>query len=231
MNQLTVIIPSHEPLSVVEEFLPSICASSSGSFPVSILIVDSRFQPDVQSFCEGIGVKYESASKACRAVQLNYGALHSDGKNLFFLHLDSTLPVNYDLLIEDAFQKGADSGCFRMKFSPSTNFLNFWAYFTRFHWRFARGGDQGLFVKRTALNQMGGYKNWPVMEDIQICHELEKSGVFKIIEEPITTSSRKYERYGQVYLQAVFSALMLLFWVGLKPELLNKIYKRLLNKD
>lgn len=164
-------------------------------------------------------------------MQFNQGAALSKGEFLFFLHLDSILPENFDVLINDAFEKGADSGCFRMRFSPTTKFLNFWAYFTRFHWRVARGGDQGLFVKRNAFDEAGGYENWPIMEDIQICHELEKRGVFKIIETPITTSSRKYLAHGQVYLQTVFSLLMLLFWLGVKPQRLVKMYNWLLKKD
>jgi hypothetical protein len=69
------------------------------------------------------------------------------------------------------------------------------------------------------------------MEDVQICHALEKKSVFRIIKTPIITSSRKYQAHGQVYLQTVFTLLMLLFWVGVKPQRLSKMYNWFLKKD
>ncbi len=230
MKALTVVIPSIEPVKTVQDFLPEI-VSRSGLNQVEFLLVDASLQSEVDEVCNDLGVIYVVSPSIGRAKQLNFGAKMAKHEMLLFLHLDSIPPANYGQIILNAAQNSNDCGCFRLKFWPNTRFLNFWAFFSRFHCRVARGGDQGLFVSKELFQSTGGFdEDLPIMEDVEICHRLEKEGNFQILKEEIQTSSRKYMEHGQYRLQWFFIQTMIKYWLGVSPEKLFKRYQKFLQK-
>ncbi len=231
MKSLSVVIPSIEPIDTVKEFLPEIRLRSN-QFLVEFLLVDATFQADVNNFCDELGVKYVVSSRKGRAFQMNFGASQAAHDILFFLHIDSIPPPDFARMVLDAVQNQQDCGCFRLRFAPSTIFLSFWAFFSRFHWRVARGGDQGLFLSKQLFKALGGFdESLPIMEDVEFCHRLEKQANFQILKPKIQTSSRKYMAYGQYRLQWFFIVTTIQFWRGVSPELLYKRYQKFLQKS
>ncbi len=231
MIDLTVVIPSAESIDVVRRYLPGILAAPKNRLSIQFILVDATEQQGVYHFCSRLDVAYVSSSITNRAAQMNAGAEVAASDKLFFLHLDSIPPKAYDVAILDALANGANSGCFRMIFQPTTIFLSFFAFFTRFHWRTARGGDQGLFVGKRIFERNGGFnESLMIMEDMDLCHKLEKQGGFAILKGPIITSARKYQEFGQWKLQAIYFAVTSLFWMGMDNKKLVKIYRRMLGQ-
>ena len=232
MIDLTVIIPSAESIGVVRRYLPVILEAAEKRESIQFVFVDASSEEGVQDFCVELNVAYLPSKIAHRAAQMNAGASIAKSEHLFFLHLDSFPPESYDRAIHRAFTSGANSGCFRMTFHPTTTFLSFFAFFTRFHWRTARGGDQGLFVRKTVFEQLGGFdENLTIMEDMDICHKLEKQRAFTILKGPMRTSARKYQEEGQWKLQSIYFVVTLFFWMGMENRKLVKIYRRMLGKE
>ena len=55
-------------------------------------------------------------------------------------------------------------------------------------------GDQGLIIHRTTYFKNKGYRKIPLMEDLDFIKRLKKNGNLKMLNIPIYTSSRKWEK-------------------------------------
>ncbi len=224
MKELSIIIPFYDSGQVLSHFLPIILSRLSDELDVELILVDAFQRPDIEKRCKDRGVRYGYADVARRSVQMNFGADLATSNRFFFLHIDSIPPQNFDKLIMKA---PDESGCFRLAFDPPHWFLNAFAYFTRFKWAIARGGDQGLFVDRDQFYALDGFKSeWSIMEDIDICVRLSRSGNFRILPEELITSSRKYRENGVYKLQTVFTVLTAMYWLGFSNRKIKRFYRK-----
>lgn len=131
-----------------------------------------------------------------RARQMNEGARATSGDILFFLHADSVLPPNpVDQILRVA--RAHDVGCFGIRFDRRHPVLWFCSLMSNARVR-VRGiayGDQGMFMRRELFEEMGGFPDLPIMEDLQLSLDLRARGVrFGMTRDRITTSSRRFGR-------------------------------------
>lgn len=166
-------------------------------------------------------------SEKGRAKQMNYGAKHALGEILYFLHVDTFPPKNFDKIIIDAIQKGDEAGCFRMKFDSNSRFLRFFSWFSRINHNICRGGDQSLFITKALFHNSGGYdESYIIYEDNEFTSRLYELTNFKILPDNVQTSARKYEQIGKLKLQFHFGIIHLKNYFGADPEQLYHYYKR-----
>ena len=108
---------------------------------------------------------------------MNAGAQHATGDVLLFLHSDSVLAP--DALAQ--LQKTMDNpriagGSFTLIFDVDNFWLRFYAFCSTIDWLCFRYGDQGIFVRRSIFEAMGGYAEIPLMEDIDLMRRLPRYG-------------------------------------------------------
>ncbi|NEN23926.1 glycosyltransferase family 2 protein [Cryomorpha ignava] len=225
MIKLSVIIPSSDSPATVQKFLPGILAAIEDCDTTEVILVDAWDRESKRNYVESLGVKYVFAGKARRSFQSNFGAKAATGILLFFLHIDSKPPRGFDAIISASANDGFESGSFKLKFASSSRFLAAFAWFTKFKWSIARGGDQGLFVKRAVFDEVGGYKNaWQIMEDVDLARKLIKRKTFAILRPALVTSARKYERVGIIKLQFLFTVITILYWMGISNKTIYRFY-------
>jgi len=53
-------------------------------------------------------------------------------------------------------------------------------------------GDQALFIRRTALQAIGGIPQAPIMEDLDLVSAMRRHGKLALLSLPVTTSARRY---------------------------------------
>ena len=166
-------------------------------------------------------------SERGRAVQMNFGARQSIGEVLLFLHADSHLPPRAFPLLEQAL---ADprivGGTFRLKFNSEKFLLRLIAFFSRIKFRYFHYGDQGIFVRRWVFEQLHGFAEIPFMEDVDFLQRLHKIGRVKLLNQPITTSARRFLERGIIRQQLTNIFLVIYYLLGAKPENLKKWYER-----
>ena len=148
MIKLSVIIPSSDSPATVQKFLPGILAAIDDRDTTEVILVDAWDRESKRNYVESLGVKYVVSGKPRRSIQSNFGTKSSNGIFLFFLHIDSRPPQGFDTIISASAEEGFESGSFKLKFDSRSGFLAAFAWFTKFKWSIARGGDQGLFVTR-----------------------------------------------------------------------------------
>jgi len=83
-----------------------------------------------------------------RAKQMNYGASKAGGEVLWFLHADSTPPMDALDRIREVLRKGYKAGCFRLRFDSKHPLMlyNSLASNLRVRIRSIAFGDQGIFI-------------------------------------------------------------------------------------
>ena len=165
-----------------------------------------------------------------RGGQLNRGAAAARGEALLFLHVDAALPPGAPEMIRAALaEPGAVGGCFRTatEAAPGRGRL-YRLLLQTADWRsgYTRRpyGDQALFVKREVFERLGGFKDYPIMEDLDFSRRLAREGRIVRLPARVRVSGRRWEKN----LAANFSKLQilpLLFRLGVPPRRLQRFYR------
>ena len=160
-----------------------------------------------------------------RAVQMNSGARQATGDVLLFLHADSCLPPHAFPLLERALaDPRIAGGTFMLRFDSPRLLLRFIAFFTRFEFRYFHYGDQGIFVRRSVFEKLNGFAEIAIMEDIDFLRRLHRTGRVTLLNQPITTSARRFLERGVVRQQLMNIILVIFYLLGARPETLKKWY-------
>ena len=167
-------------------------------------------------------------SERGRARQMNAGAKAASGDILIFLHSDTYLPDNALVLIHKTILSGFKAGAFDLKIQTSKIILKIISKTISLRARIMRipYGDQALFFKKDFFDQLGGYKEIPLMEDIEIMQRLKKRNekIF-IIPKTVSTSDRRWLNEGLFYVIIRNPILSSLYYLGVPAEKLAKFYK------
>jgi len=161
-----------------------------------------------------------------RAVQMNAGAHSAKGDVLLFLHGDSRLaPGALAQLQKTLDNPRIVGGSFTLVFDIDNFWLRFYTFCSTIDWLCFRYGDQGIFVRRSIFEQMRGYAEIPLMEDIDLMRRLPRYGRRVLIRNyPVTTSARRFIEHGIVRQEALNVALVTAWFLGVKPHILAKWY-------
>lgn len=169
------------------------------------------------------------SSEKGRAKQMNLAANRATAKILYFLHADTFPPPSFDQKIVSAYRQGHHAGCFRLKFDTSHPVLKISQWFTRFNHKICRGGDQSLFVDRSLFLKLGGYdESYVIYEDCAFIYQLYDlpQVSFKVINDHVTTSARRYSNRGTWALQYHFAVIHIKKMLGAGPDRLFQYYQR-----
>lgn len=223
---LDIIIPTYNEYDNLCRLIPYLLDHIDNS-NTQIIVVDADSSDD-NSAClfEDFNIEYYKTDKTCRASQLNYGAQLSTADCLFFLHADVIPPKDFIAQIKDNL-KTYDYGIFSYEFSPSTLLLGINARATRKKSILSGGGDQGLFIKRTLFNQVGGYnESQVIMEDFELFSRLKSLSDYALVQKPVTVSSRKYEENSWLRVNLVNLVAFSLFYIGSSPRVIKDFCQR-----
>jgi rSAM/selenodomain-associated transferase 2 len=159
-----------------------------------------------------------------RAAQMNAGAAAATGDGLVFLHADTTLPENGDRLVLDALRR-CSWGRFDVRFD-SGGWLQLVAALMNLRSR-ATGiatGDQAMFMRRKAFDDIGGFPEIALMEDVALSARLKRLGRPLCLSARVTTSGRRWRRNGIVRTVLLMWQLRLRYFLGADPARLARVY-------
>jgi rSAM/selenodomain-associated transferase 2 len=162
----SVIIPALNEAEILGATLESVMVDPSAE----VIVVDGGSRDRTVE----VARQYTSqvlVSPSGRGLQQAVGARHSEGSVLIFLHADTRLPPGYQHFICEALAyPNVVFGAFYLAIHPSNPALELIAFMANLRSRCLRlpYGDQVIFVRREAYFQVGGFKNWPIMEDVDL---------------------------------------------------------------
>lgn len=164
-----------------------------------------------------------------RARQMNAGAAVAHGRWLLFLHADTRLSPGWRRAIVAADRDPrVSAGCFRFALDSSSPIARILELGVRLRVRlFALPyGDQALFVKRDLFEEVHGYSDLPIMEDVDLVRRLRARpsvGPLFRAPYPAITSARRWERDGWIGWTARHLVLIALYFCGVAPERLIRL--------
>ncbi len=91
-------------------------------------------------------------------------------------------------------------------------------------------GDQAQFVTRASFDRLGGYRDWPILEDLDFAWRLRKTfgrRRLALIEERVTTAARRFVEQGAARTVATNWLIWLLFALGVSPHRLARLYRQI----
>jgi len=192
---------------------------------VELIVADGGSTDATVSIARELGALVVPARKG-RGRQLNAGAAFASGETLLFLHADSQLPPDFVGAIRSTLDQPHIAGAFRLRIGASGWSLRCveWAANLRSRLWQMPYGDQGLFIPAEVFFAMGGYPNWPLMEDYELCRRLRRRGRIALAQEAIETSARRWTTLGVVRTTLINQSTLLGFHLGISPERLAAWY-------
>lgn len=162
-----------------------------------------------------------------RAIQMNRGAKIARGDILLFLHADTRLPAEAVNGIEKALtNSGIIGGRFKVRLDDQKVIYRIISGLINLRDRFTRGftGDQGIFIRKNIFEHLGGYRDFPLMEDLDLARRMRRAG--KIVRLPltVTTSTRRWEQHGVIRTILLMWLIRILFLLGISPSRLRPLY-------
>jgi rSAM/selenodomain-associated transferase 2 len=223
---VSIVVPTWRDDAALSRLLPQLAALQPPA--AEVLVVDGADSEATRAVATAGGARY-LASPAGRGTQLNRGARAARSDVLWFVHADAGVPPGAVAAIRRALAAGAHSGAFRFRFGgergPTQRLLE-----RAIAWRGAIGtvyGDQGLFVIRPAFERAGGFAEEPLFEEVPLVRALRRSGGFRVLDEPIVVSPRRWQQDGFWRRTLENRLLALGCAAGLSPRRLARWYRRI----
>ncbi len=224
---ISVIIPVYREQDGINEFIRRMVNYFS-LYRHEIIVVDGSPGKETLKVLDVPGVSMLSSDKG-RARQMNAGAVKAQGEILLFLHADTILPENASELITDAMQdQDIVAGSFSLGIDSEKCSLKLIEFFgnVRSWWTRVPYGDQAIFISRDLFSQIGGFRDMPIMEDLELMTRLRKLGkkIF-ILPDKAMTSPRRWEREGVLRGTLRNWLIRVLYHCGVSAEKISGYYK------
>ncbi len=165
-------------------------------------------------------------SKKSRAIQMNSGAAEATGHCILFLHADTTLSsdvVNFFLEVQNIEKKW---GRFDIRLSGRDGLFRIIETCMNIRSRITgiATGDQAVFVGKELFNEINGFPEIALMEDIAISRLLLKRSKPICFRERVISSSRRWEENGIIKTILKMWAIRFLYFFHVDANRLAKIY-------
>jgi rSAM/selenodomain-associated transferase 2 len=193
-----------------------------------IIVVDGGSEDACRTLSEPLSDRVILGPRG-RSRQMNAGARVASGEILLFLHADTVLPKDADLLIiSEITEKGKRWGHFDVRLSGRHPLLRIIEHLMNWRSRLSgiATGDQGIFVRREVFQSIGGFPEIDLMEDIALSRILKKMGPPLHLPQRVVTSSRRWEKNGILKTVLLMWRLRLAYYLGTDPQVLARLYRR-----
>jgi uncharacterized protein len=193
-----------------------------------VLVVDGGSRDASRAVAQEVpGVRVLDAPRG-RARQMNVGASAAAGEVLCFVHADVTLPRDAVRHVARAFRRPrVVAAAFRTRTVDDVGHT--WAGALlpvadfRSRWTHLPYGDQAVSVRRSAFEQVGGFPDQPLMEDLELARRLSALGHVVRLSARVTVSGRRFLRHPLRTL-LFWNSFPALYRLGVPPHVLESLY-------
>lgn len=224
-TQISVIIPTLNEAT-------NICALLRVLQPLrerghEVIVVDADSEDHTATLAQPLADRVIQAPRG-RATQMAAGAEQAQGEILWFLHADVIPPGDADQTILQSLDRSDRVwGRFDVSLVGTHPLLTIVARMMNLRSRITgiATGDQGIYLRRSALHTIGGLPAIPLMEDVQLSILLKRLSIPLCNNDIIMVSGRRWEQRGVLRTILLMWLLRLSYALGASPERLARLYQ------
>src|SRR6266513_4264104 len=221
--QVSIIVPVFNEASLIRPFLSNLRERTRGA---EIIVVDGASTDGTDRLAQGFCDQLIQSDECSRAEQMNVGADAAVGDILWFLHADAEVPLESLNEIGSIMRNPEVCGGFfriRLPAAPAVYRLtDGFAHYAGLLLRM-RCGDHGIFCRRTAFVDAGGFPDVPLMEDVEFFRRLYRCGRVMHSNKRIGASPRRYETVGPVRLTFAYGSIATLYLFGVSLSTVGRL--------
>ncbi len=211
-----------------ERALPALLARLAVLRPREVVVVDGGSEDHTVDIAHHAGVRVVTGAQRGRGHQLAEGVRCTTSPVLWFLHADALPPRGALPAIAEALTtSGVVGGAFRLhtvpshgrwRLGPLLRLADLRSRYTRLPY-----GDQGVFMKRAALEAAGGMPEQPLFEDLELARRLRQQGRLTTLPLELQVSGRRIEA-NPLHAFVAMNTLPWLYRWGVPAERLARLY-------
>lgn len=224
---LSIVIPTLNASEELPGCLSCLMEGLEGGVIRELVISDGGSEDSTLTIADEVGA-FVVAGAASRGGQLKRGADMANGEWLLFLHADTRLAAGWSGAVLEHIATDPDkAGHFKLCFDKSGIAARVVAGWANLRSRLfgLPFGDQALLVSRRLYDQVGGYDDIPLMEDVAMARKLGRKRL-SVLDAIARTSARKYEKQGWLRRGCANLGLQIGYLCGVSPERLARRYRR-----
>jgi rSAM/selenodomain-associated transferase 2 len=222
MDTVSIIIPTLNEASNIKSLLIYLNIIE----PFEIIVSDAGSQDDTVLLASSLAKVIQSPKG--RGIQMNHAAEIAKGNILWFIHADcQPHPKSIDAIKDVLHDPDVIGGAFEYNLDSSKLFFRLSNFFSNRKNQIFKliYGDMGIFIRSNIFKKMKGYKEIPIMEDIDLCRRLKKIGKLVILPYRINTSTRRWFEEGFIKNWFRNYFLQICWNLGVSPYRLAKWYQ------
>lgn len=189
-----------------------------------LIVSDGGSNDATRQIAEEIGALWVSGAPS-RGGQLRRGCAVAKGEWILALHADTQLQAGWSDVAAAHLQR-SEAGYFKLAFASGGMPARIVAGWANLRSR-ALGlpyGDQGLLISRAVYQEVGGYEDMPLMEDVAMARAL--SGRLRALDARAVTSAQKYQKAGWLWRGGRNLWTLLRYFAGVPVERLAAQYRK-----
>ena len=224
MPVVGVVIPTLNEADYLPPLLEDLAAVA---LPLDIVVADGGSRDDTRALAAAQGARVVEAAGG-RGMQLRTGAQAASGAWLCFLHADVRLPPPARRDLERAvLDPDCDAAVWRLAIGADGWWFRVveWGAARRDRWGGLPYGDQGLLVRRTLYDAVGGFPPLPIMEDVALVRALRRQATLRRLPSVVRVSARRWRREGAFRAWLRNAVLVSAYLLGVAPERLVRWYR------
>jgi rSAM/selenodomain-associated transferase 2 len=219
--KISAIIPAWNEVLTIAEAVDNARAVAD-----EIIVADGGSPDGTAERAAAAGARVVRAPKG-RGQQLRAGAACASGDVLLFLHADVRLDPRARDAIECALSDiEVIGGNFYVRFEHASfaarvfTFANHWRrQLLRIYY-----GDSAIFVRAATYSALGGFRALPIFEDYEFVRRLEGAGRTAYLRDVVAVASARRFIDAPLRTLGVWTALQVLFSLGVSAERLARFY-------
>lgn len=225
---LSIVIPTLNAARTLDATLATLIEARQAGLTYEVVVSDGGSNDTTREIAERGGARLVTGPKG-RGGQLAAGAAAATGAWLLFLHADTRLAPGWPAAVGAfcvARENAGRAGYFRLTLDDESGAARRVERLVRWRCRiFALPyGDQGLLIKRATYESIGGYRDFPLMEDVDLIGRLGRGRLAPIDHRAITSADR-YRRDGWWRRPLRNLVCLSLYFLGVSPQRLVGFYR------
>ena len=229
---ISVVIPTLNAQAALPDTLSALIPATVEGLVREVIIADGGSTDHTRELADGAGADILRLG-ACRGAQLAAGAAAAKHPWLLFLHADTVLEPGWEREVTN-FIDAIDTGrrqpaaaAFRFVLDDEGVAPRFLETLVSLRCSLLRlpYGDQGLLIPRQLYDEVGGFRDLPVMEDLDLIRRIGRRRM-RLLRTRAITSAARYRRDGYIRRTLKNQMCLLLYALNFSPARISRLYEQ-----